>query len=426
MKPFGFYAVLSLLCITGMCCTAEDDPPPPPPAGPLDTTFGTNGVVLHDRVSGDDFGLSVALQADGKILVAGRSHNGTDLDLVLFRFHADGSLDAAFDTDGVAVYDGGSGDDAGSGVALQADGRALVAGWSHNGSNNDLVLLRFNTDGSLDTTFDGDGVAIYDGGLGHDFGSALVIQADGRVLVAGLSDAGIANDLVLLRFLADGSLDATFDSDGVAAYDGGFDDFGNAVALQADGKVLVAGGRVTGPNTDLVLVRFHSDGSLDATFDGDGVAVYDGGSGDSGDAVAIQADGKILVAGCSSNGTDLDLALFRFNDDGSLDIAFDTDGVAVYNGGPFDRGYSLALQADGKALVAGCRENATDLDLVLLRFHADGSLDTTFDTDGVAVYDGGSGDDTGNDVALQADGKALVTGTSDTGSSQDLLLLRFK
>jgi uncharacterized delta-60 repeat protein len=382
-------------------------------------------VAVYDGGESET-GTALALQTDGKTLVAGNIDIGTDVDLVLLRFNTDGSLDTTFDTDGVAVYDSGSGKDFGWAVALQADCKALVTGGTGTAPNYDIVLLRFNTDGSLDTTFDADGVAVYNGGL-TEHALGVTVQGDGKAIVAGSAFNSTNSYLVVLRFHTDGSLDTTFDTDGVAVYDSGHGtDYGRAVVLQADGKALVAGQGYNGWDSYLMLLRFNTDGSLDTTFDADGVAVYDSGPGtESGWAVALQADGKPVVTGYSSNGMDNDLVLVRFNTDGSLDTTFGTNGVAVYDGGSSDLARAIAIQTDGKALVTGSAFNGTDSDLVVLRFHTDGSLDTTFGTNGVVVTDGGWAD-RGYGVALQTDGMALVAGDSGNGANQDIVLMRFK
>jgi uncharacterized delta-60 repeat protein len=417
MRFLHTLTLLLALVFFGFGCTKEDDDPPPPPCpgltGTPDTTFGTNGAATYDGGMGDEaFGM--ALQSDGKALVTGASHNGTNNDLVLLRFNTDGSLDTTFDTDGVAVYDGSFGD-TGYGVALQADGKAVVAGASHNGMDDDLVVLRFNTDGTLDPTFGTGGVVTYNGS-GMDAGRAVAIQADGKALVTGVSVIGATSDIVVLRFNTDGSLDTTFDTDGMAIYDSLVNDYASAIALQADGKILVAGWESSAPADFILLLRFNTDGSLDTSFDTDGIARYNGSTNDRGTALAVQADGKALVVGDDMTF----ILLVRFETDGLLDNSW------FYDSGPGDLAEDVVLQSDGRILIAGQSNNGTDNDVALLRFNTDGSLDGTFGTNSVATFDGGSGNDCGYAVALQADGKALVAGSSHNGTDNDIVLLRFQ
>jgi len=381
-------------------------------------TDGT-GTALIPVGSGDDYGRSVTVQPDGKILVAGYSSNGSNNDFSLIRLNADGSLDSGFDGDGKALIPVGSSADNGRSVTLQPDGKILVAGYSSNGSNNDFSLIRLNADGSLDSGFDGDGKALIPVASGDDNGQSVIVQPDGKILVAGYSIGSNGYNFSLVRLNADGSLDSGFDGDGTALIPGGSGtDDGQSITLQPDGKILVASSSFNGSYTDFSLIRLNADGSLDSGFDGDGKAVIPVGNGDDyGYSVTLQPDGKILVAGNGSNGHDF--SLMRLNADGSLDTSFDGDGTALIPvGSSTDNGYSLALQPGGKILVAGSSYNGSNgYDFSLVRLHTYGSLDTSFSDDGKALIPVGSGNDIGRSVTLQSDGKILVAGYSDNGSN---------
>src|SRR6185503_10246187 len=180
------------------------------------------------------YGFAVTIQPNGKIIVAGASWGVNNDDFALARYNSNGSLDTTFDTDGKTTTPIGSGDDYGRAVALQSDGKIVVAGTSFNGSNNDFALARYNSTGSLDTTFDTDGKVTTSFGSGEDFGRGVAIQSDGKIVVAGHSDGKFA----LTRYNNNGSLDMTFDTDGKVTTTIGAGDFGFAVALQPDGKIL--------------------------------------------------------------------------------------------------------------------------------------------------------------------------------------------
>ncbi|MCP4093790.1 MAG: BspA family leucine-rich repeat surface protein, partial [Planctomycetes bacterium] len=266
------------------------------------------------------------MQIDGKILVSGNSDNGSDTDLALVRYNTDGSLDTSFDGDGILTTAFGSANDFGSSVAVQSDGKILVAGTSDNGSGWDFALARYNSDGSLDTSFDGDG-KLTTGFAGNDASSLnLSVQGDGKILLAGYINIGGNYDFALARYNTDGSLDTSFDGDGVLTTAiGSGDDFGHSLAVQSDGKILVAGRSHNGSDDDFALVRYDTDGSLDTTFGGgDGMVTTAIGAGDDngGQGISVQSDGKIVVVGRSHNGTDYDFALTRYNADGSLDTSF--------------------------------------------------------------------------------------------------------
>jgi uncharacterized delta-60 repeat protein len=258
-------------------------------------------------------------KTDGKLVVAGYSWNGSSYDFALVRYNADGSLDASFDGDGIVTTAIGAANDYAQSVIQQADGKLVVAGYSWNGSNDDVALVRYNTDGSLDTGFDGDGKVTTAIGTGYDEGYSVIQQADGKLVVAGTSYNGSSNDFALVRYNADGSLDASFDGDGIVTTAiGAGDDYGRSVIQQADGKLVVAGYSWNGSNDDVALVRYNEDGSLDTSFDGDGKVTTAIGAGDDyGRSVIQQADGKLVVAGHSSNGNNYDVALVRY-DSGQL------------------------------------------------------------------------------------------------------------
>jgi uncharacterized delta-60 repeat protein len=319
-------------------------------SGPIVVVAGTNtapsfaigdGKVTTDFNADADTGNSVTVQADDKILVAGRKWNGSNLDFALARYNTDGALDTSFDADGKVTTDFGTNSNGqGYGVTLQSDGKILVAGSSQNDSF-DFALARYNADGSLDTSFDGDGKATTNFNTSllssDDYGQSVAVQTDGKILVAGKSslEAGRDSDFALARFNTDGSLDTSFGVDGKLTTNfNSYDDSGNSVTVQSDGKILVAGyAAVNGVSlrgADFAIARYNTDGSLDTSFDGDGkVTTAFGGTGmfggtEMGNSVTVQADGKILVAefSFSGGGGNKDFALARYNPDGSLDARF--------------------------------------------------------------------------------------------------------
>ncbi|MCU0780787.1 MAG: choice-of-anchor D domain-containing protein [Akkermansiaceae bacterium] len=326
--------------------------------GTPDTSFSQDGKVTTFLSIGADQALAVAVQGDGKILVAGQTYNGLNFDVALVRYLANGDLDQAFGTIGMVGQDIGGFDDCGCGLAVQSDGRILVTGFASNGADDDVILLRFNADGSLDSGFgvNGDGVAITPVGSSHDRGWGVTVQLDGWILVAGSYHAG-SDDIAVLRYLPSGLLDAGFSGDGIVTTQlGTADDVGRSVALQSDGKILVAGYFSTGSTWDFALVRLKTDGTLDTGFSQDGKVPTDfGGTNDYARSVVVQTNGKILVAGQAWSGATWDFALARYLPDGTLDPSFSGDGKVItdINCGAPDLGPAMALQSDGKILVAG-------------------------------------------------------------------------
>ncbi|MBM3273316.1 hypothetical protein FJY94_08800, partial [Candidatus Kaiserbacteria bacterium] len=370
-------------------------------------------------------GESVTVQADGKILVAGFAFIGSNADFALVRYNTDGSLDTSFDGDGKVTTAIGTGYDWGESVAVQDDGKILVAGRA----GGYFGLVRYNTDGSLDTSFDGDGKVTTAIGTGSDSsGYSVTVQDDGKILVAG--DAG--GYFGLVRYNTDGSLDTSFDSDGkLTTKIGSNYDEGKSVVVQTDGKILVTG-ETNSSYTGFALVRYNSDGSLDTSFDGDGKVTTNMGSGSESISLTLQPDGKILVAGYVYKGNNQCFALARYNSDGSLDASFDGDGkVTTDIGIGYEYSESVTIQADGKILVAGFAENGSNTvfgsstDFALVRYNSDGSLDTSFDSDGKVTTAIGTGYDEAYGVTVQTDGKILVAGFAYNGSNSDFALVRY-
>jgi uncharacterized delta-60 repeat protein len=392
--------------------------------GDLDTGFGTEGKVVTPVGSSGDYGQAVALQPDGKVLVAGYSRNSSNnYDFALVRYNADGTLDTNFDGDGKVMTPVGALDDLGHAMALQPDGKILVAGTTDNGTNNDFAVVRYNTDGSLDTTFDGDGKVTTAVGAGQDWAYTMALQSDGKILVAG-SDNG---DFALVRYNSDGTLDSAFGSGGkVITSIGTCTDAVYSLTLQPDGKILAAGSAYSCSQYDFALARYNSDGTLDTTFDGDGKVITPlGSSFDIAYAIALQTDGQILAGGYSRDSSNNDdFAIVRYNADGSLDTSFDGDGVVTTPvGSGNEYGRAIALQSDGKILVAGYSLTGADSDIAVARYSADGTLDTSFGVDGKVVtspYAFPTTDEAWS-MVLQPDGKLLVAGSS----GNDFALVRY-
>jgi uncharacterized delta-60 repeat protein len=377
--------------------------------GSLDTSFDADGKVTTPIGAEDDVGQALTVQGTGnaprKITVAGSSDNGAKTDFAVVRYNADGSLDTSFDLDGIVTTSVDTNDDAGAALVIQTDGKVVVAGSSTNDSNHlldDFALVRYNSDGSLDSSFGGNGKRIDNiGDMGGD-AKSLAIQTDGKIVVAGSSFL----DFALFRSNSDGSADTSFNGDGRVTTDIGTVDEGLAVALQADNKIVVAGSSITAFVQSFAIARYNPNGSLDPTFNGDGVATTLIDEASAGTAVAVQADGKIVVAGLSLKGSSSSIAVVRYNANGSPDTSFDGDGVVVTSIGNDAVANAVAIQTDGRIVVAG---SAGGL-FAVVRYDTSGSLDTSFDGDGIATTAIDTGLDGGNAVAIQTDGRIVVSG----------------
>ncbi|MCP3882225.1 MAG: hypothetical protein GY701_28110, partial [Sulfitobacter sp.] len=375
---------------------------------------------------GDDRGRGVTVQADGKILVAGYSHNGASYDFALTRYNADGTLDTSFGGgDGILTTAIASGNDYAQTVAVQSDGNILVAGYSWNGTDYQFAVTRYDTHGTIDTSFGVNGVVTKDLSTDDDKAFGLAIQSDGKILVTG--DEGDHNEFAVVRYNTDGSLDASFGSGGVARVlipDGSPRGYG--VVVQTDGKILLSGRAGSGGYAEFALVRLNTDGSIDTGFGGgDGiVSTSIGGGHDMGYGLAVHTDGTIVVAGYL-NATN-DFAAVRYNSDGSLDTTFDIDGKVVTDMGVSTvLAQSVAIQADGKVILAGRCDSGIDTDFSMVRYNTDGSLDTSFDFDGRVITDFGNGADDARGIVIQSDGKILLVGQASNGTDDDIALARY-
>ncbi|MBA2434942.1 MAG: hypothetical protein H0V54_07660, partial [Chthoniobacterales bacterium] len=234
--------------------------------GDLDPTFGTNGKVTTDFGTIIDEARAVAVQPDGKIVTAGATVGGNFFDFALARYNTDGSLDITFGTGGKVTTAFNTNNDEAFAVALQADGKIVAAGFAVIGGTDDFALARYNTNGSLDTTFGTGGKVTTAFGSSIDRAHAVAVQPDGKIVAAGRAVIGGGSfDFALARYNTDGSLDTTFGTGGkVTTACGSSNDEAFAVALQPDGKI-VAAGRVFSNKEDFALARYNTDGSLDTT-----------------------------------------------------------------------------------------------------------------------------------------------------------------
>ena len=357
--------LLLLACVLGVLLVPAAAAAP----GTLDASFGAGGRVTTSFGTADDDASAVALQPDGKIVAAGYAYNGPQSVFALVRYNADGSLDTSFNGTGkVTTVIGG--DDYAEAVTLQGDGKIIVAGTSSNGSNYDFAVARYNADGSLDTSFNGSGMATTAFGPGLDIAYTVALQPDGKIVTGGYGSTGSKVDFALARFNTNGSLDSSFGTGGkVTTAVGSDSDIGRAIALQPDGKIVAAGYSAVVGGENFALVRYNANGTLDSGFGAGGIVTTAMGNHNILLSAAVQPDGRIVAAGDtwdSPNIASQDFALIRLNPDGALDPSFGSGGKIRTSIGPStDAALAIALQPDGKIVAAGKSTNgATDFALV--------------------------------------------------------------
>ena len=408
-----------------------------------DPGFGDDGIVTTQVGGPGDWGsaFALAVQADGKLVAAG----GLDEDeFALARYNADGSPDTGFGAGGKVTTNLTSGGstyaDEARAVSIQSDGKILAAGFAgafpnSGGNAGTFALVRYNANGSLDTGFGTGGKVVIDGGTLDGPAYAMALQPDGKIVLAGgafnFDLDSSSDDFALARFNTDGSLDSGFGDGGIVLTDlgGSAEDQANAVAIQSDGKI-VAAGYGNDFEGDFALARYNANGTLDPSFGTGGKVTTPVSTNpnpfnmDAAYALVIQPDGKLVAAGYAQATTPWgaireDFALVRYNSNGTVDTGFGSGGTATthfgYFGGP---AHGLALQADGKLVAAGRAEVCgDDCNFGSARFNADGSLDPSYSGSGrittaVAPHEQ---IDYAHAVAIQPDGGVVLAGTADVG-----------
>jgi uncharacterized delta-60 repeat protein len=385
------------------------------PDGSRDSSFGIGGLVVK-RLRSFVNGASVVIQTDGKIVVGGFiiqeiSPGVNKRAFLLVRLLSSGASDDSFGNDGrvISVLDPAQ-DTTLTSLALQSDGKIVAAGFSGTpNSPLSLIAARYNADGQLDSSFDGDGKQFINVNPAGNRANTVKIQSDGKIVIGGSlrETTGTITDFLLVRLNTDGSLDNTFDGDGklttkIATSTSAV----NALSFQSDGKIIAVGNSNVGANRSIGLARYNGNGSLDSSFDGDGIVVTDI-LDELASSAAIQPDGKILVGGQAilAPNTPFHYLLSRYNSDGSPDLSFDGDGRVITSVTMLtDRPNALLLQGDGRIVLSGYSIDITNSDVSLARYNTDGSLDGTFDGDGKAIHELGNAGDGIHDTAIQPDG----------------------
>lgn len=429
----------------------------------LDPDFGSNGQLTTGFSIYNDEAYAIAVQTDGKIIVAGQSENGANTDIALARYNVDGSLDTDFNTDGQVTVTVGSGDDSGLALTVQEDGKILVAGTTNNGSDKDIAVVRLTADGLLDMDFNQDGQMSISLPDTDDSAYAVLLQKDGKIVLAGTSEGSNATHFFVARLNSDGSPDSGFGSNGIVSDTSKDDSAVYSAALREDGHILLAGYAVNDNEKQAALFSFLSDGQIDQNFGNKGIGLV---GSDTTNSVfydlALLENGKVLAAGAIQEESYRSILLARFGATGTVDQDFSNQGIVQADLGTDSVAYGLAVAADGSIYLSGSGSSDQDMDFILLHYTASGqpvidatetqtktaatksSTTETVAISSLQVIDSLSAEketttkeptfiltdfEEYNDIAraiyIQEDGSILLAGTVEKGKDTDFGLLRF-
>ncbi|MCB9169010.1 MAG: hypothetical protein H6594_01505 [Flavobacteriales bacterium] len=398
----------------------------------LDPDYGTGGISDHAFGPQNDQAVRVLMNPNGSLVIVGSIAVTGGMDFLLGRFNADGSLDMTFGTGGSMTYNIGS-QDTPTDAALQDDGKIVVVGYANPGAGRDKVILRFNADGTIDSGFGTGGAVIIDDSFQEDELNGVAIQPDQKIVAVGQGFNGSKDTFYIGRLNSDGTFDSTF-AGGTGQYEHtitGDNCKANAVTLMADGRIVSVGTSYTDNTTlnDLVVVRYLADGTLDTTFDADGMAIVSFNDGnDEGTALAVRTDGSVVAGGTGQEmGGTYRISLVGLLPNGGVDATFGTNGTVLLVGAAYGTHCEgLLIDGSGRILVDAVEKPTTSaLQNDLFRLLSDGTLDPDLGTGGELVHAVASTDVDLPGMLLQPDGKVVLAGSSGNGGSHDVRSIRY-
>ncbi len=379
--------------------------------GEFDLSFNGDGKFILD-LSYDDGATCVALQPDNKIVIGG-TVNRNDVSSVVIRLDRNGNPDLTFGTLGIADIEFPDFGPSVQDVAVQGDGKILALSRTYRDSESGIMINRFNKNGSLDLTFGDTGMVYREGWFGSSYWNSILAMPDGKMVVGGytyFSSTGVSG--VLLGYNENGSRNLAFGDSGMVKFNlGGGSAEIEKLILSKSGNILAVGSGFAQGDRNFLVAQFNPDGTFYTPFGGNGIATIPFGNDAAAYAISEQADGKIVLAGDIYLNNDYQFAVARILADGTLDQNFGSNGkvtTPILNGDA--KAVAVAILGDGKILAAGQAEGIWNRDFALVRYRSDGSLDKSFNFDGISTKNMGSDDDDAFDAVIQPNGRLVMVG----------------
>ena len=402
-------------------------------SGELDATFGVNGIRTFDQKSFESI-VDFAVQPDGKIVATGFTEDDGESKMIVLRYLPNGTLDGNFVGLEASFLPSTN---IAQAIALQPDGKILIAGYATNAQaptvyNEELVVLRLNSNGIPDNSFGTNGATILNLGI-NERPVSIRVTTNGKILVAGNAFANTTSSFFATRLNSNGSIDNSFGVNGlnVVYISNGLWNYCQEMELQPDGKILLAGEVKAFNGNNFALIRLNPDGGYDPTFSGDGKTTLNVSSTDDGaQAMLLTPDGKILLGGYALDADGkTEIALARFNADGSLDDSFGNAGkVLAQMGTDYGSVADLCATAMGNIIVTGtAKRYPSYFDFFLAKYKSDGSPDQSFGNQGITYTDYDGHYDGISSAEILPDGRILVAGTGVkiSNSISEFLLARY-
>lgn len=397
--------------------------------------FGSLGFVAQNfgQISEARAG---AYYSNGRLVVAGYYFNGSNNDFATLRLFADGTLDTTWGSGGQVITDLNGRDDRAHGIAIDALGRVIVAGRTQTSASSnafDFGVVRYDSRGNLDTKFNTTGKVTTDFQSGlADFARDVAMDTLNRAVVGGYRDtSGNGQDyaFAVARYDTNGILDTKFASAGRATTDvvASQHDVAVAVLTRTDNRTMLIGRSKSGSATDFAVVRYASNGILDSTFGSVGTTVVDlSGREDLAFAATFDLNNRILAVGRSHNGSNFDVGMARYNSNGTLNTKFASAGknIKAVSATQDDIARGVAAFGSDNILVVGRVSNGSNFDLFAMRLNSDGGLDTLYDTDGIYVGDLRGNDEEINQITYDGSYYFTAIGGSHNGSNLDFAVAR--